>query len=79
MLLTFLLGSNRSPGPFFSFFFVSEYLPKLQFYHSVGISDFDAQMSGTKLLKGDGNLRPAYKKTDYKIWSGCLHFGLFNS
>jgi hypothetical protein len=33
----------------------------------------DAQMSGTKRLKGDGNLRPAYKKTDYEIWSvACI-------
>ncbi len=30
---------------------------------TVGTSDFDAQMSGKKVWKGGGNLRPVYKIT----------------
>jgi hypothetical protein len=30
---------------------------------TLGASDFDAQMSGIKFWKGDGNLRPFYKKS----------------
>ncbi len=29
---------------------------------TLGASEFDAQMSGKKVRKGDGNLRPVYKK-----------------
>jgi hypothetical protein len=31
-------------------------------YWAVGTSDFDAQMSGIKILKGDEILKPVYKK-----------------
>jgi hypothetical protein len=40
----------------------------------LGTSDFDAQMSGIKILKGDEILRPVYKKP----FSVCI-FGLFSS
>ncbi len=61
---------------FLSFSYLNIYLPALQYYHSVGTSDFDAQMSGTKLLKGDGNLRLAYKKriTKYRAVACILDF-----
>jgi hypothetical protein len=42
---------------------------------SVGTSDFDAHMSGIKILKADDILRPVDKKTI----NGCFHFGLFSS
>jgi hypothetical protein len=35
-------------------------------------SDFDAQMSGIKFLKGDENLRTVSRKPFYGITSGCL-------
>jgi hypothetical protein len=41
--------------------------------------DFDAQMSGIKIKKGNEILRPVYKKPFSEILSGCFHFGLFSS
>ncbi len=49
---------------------------------SLGTSDFDAQMSGPKILERDENIRPVYtyyKKLFFEILSGCFHFGLFSS
>ncbi len=45
----------------------------------LGTHDFDAQMSGIKILKGDEILRPVYKKPFSEILCGCFHFGLFSS
>ncbi len=42
-------------------------------------SDFDAQMSDIKILKGNKILRPVNKKPFSEILSGCFHFGLFSS
>jgi hypothetical protein len=56
--------------------------PYLLFHSCVcrlGTSDFDAQMSGIKILKGDEIQRPVYKKPFCEKLSGCFHFGLFSS
>jgi hypothetical protein len=45
----------------------------------VGTSDFDAQMSGIKIKKGNEILRPVYKKPFSEILSDCIHFVLFSS
>jgi hypothetical protein len=41
-------------------------------------SDFDAQVSGIKLWKGDDNQRPV-NKNRFAKFSGCWNFGLFSS
>jgi hypothetical protein len=41
----------------------------------VGTSDFDAQMSGIKIQKGNEILRPIYKKPFSEILSGCFRLG----
>jgi hypothetical protein len=46
---------------------------------TLGTSDFEAQMSGIQILKGNEILRPVYKKPFSEILSGCFHFGLFSS
>jgi hypothetical protein len=45
----------------------------------LGISDFDAQVSGKKFWKADENLRSVEKKPFYEIEGGGLHFVLFSS
>jgi hypothetical protein len=45
----------------------------------IGTTDFDAQMSGLKLWKGNENLRPVYEKPFYEILIGCMLFGLLSS
>ncbi len=51
----------------------------ITFTSTVGTGDFDAQMSGIKIQKGNEILRPVYKKPFSEILSGCFHFGLFSS
>ena len=46
---------------------------------ALGTSDFDAQMSGIKILKGEEILRHVYKKPFSEILSGCFNFRLFSS
>jgi hypothetical protein len=46
-------------------------------HKQIGTSDFDAQMSGIKILRGHEILRPVYKKQFSEILSGCLHFWTF--
>jgi hypothetical protein len=40
----------------------------------LGTSDFDAQMSGINILKGDEILRPVYKKTVFRNTDWLLAF-----
>jgi hypothetical protein len=44
---------------------------------ATGISDFDAQMSGIKIWKGDENLGPVYKKTVFQHIERFLSFLTF--
>jgi hypothetical protein len=49
----------------------AQYALNSQLCHcAIGISDFDAQISGIKLWKGDENLRPVNKKPFYEVLSG---------
>ncbi len=44
---------------------------------TIGTSDFDAQMSGIKIYKGDEILRPVYIQLFSEMLSSCLHIWTF--
>ncbi len=73
-LLHFLISFNMRKI-WLSFFISVVYLNE----SLLGTSDFDAQMSGIKIWKGDEILRPVYKKPFSEILSVAPFWAFFSS